>query len=170
MKKDYIKILISSIAFLYSLTFLIDPISKSLEGSIINAVNLIFHEAGHWMFYICGDTIYTLMGSGTEVLIPVLCSIHLYSTNQKFSAYFLLYWVTIALVDVSIYIDDSIIMQIPLLGGDSATHDWNHILSEYNLLAHTHTLSHSVFILACVCLITGFAGTLYVQLFKESVH
>jgi hypothetical protein len=168
--KSYVKVLISFIAFLYTLGFILDPVSKSLQGSLINTINLIFHEAGHWMFYIFGKTISICMGSGTEVLIPIICSAYFYLTNQKFSAYFIFYWITIALVDVSVYINDSIVMQIPLLGGDSVIHDWNYLLSSFNLLSYTHFIGQSVFFLASICLIAGLSGTIYDQILKESTH
>ena len=161
MFKASFKICASCITGVYIFNVLLHPELKSLEGSIINTINLIFHEAGHWMFFVGGNTISIFMGSGTEVLIPLVCAIHLYITDQKYSSFFILYWLTTSLTDVSVYINDSIEMKIPLLGGDSVIHDWNYLLTTYNLLSYTHTISNLVFLLAYTAFVSALIGTLY---------
>ena len=160
-KVQYFKILISTLTALYIFGFISHPELKSLDGGIIDTINLIFHEAGHWIFYIGGQTISILMGSGTEVLIPGICAIHLYLTNQKYSSFFILYWLTTALIDVAVYINDAAYMNLPLLGGDSVIHDWNYLLTKFNLLSFTHSISNLCFFFAYIAFTTAFIGTIY---------
>ncbi|MFA6459454.1 MAG: hypothetical protein WCV79_03645 [Candidatus Paceibacterota bacterium] len=126
---------------------------------ILDNINLIFHEAGHVIFIFFGDLLYSLGGSILQILIPLVLSAYFFLRRENYAGFFVLAWAGYSIVSVSIYMNDAIAMNLPLLGGESSTHDWNHIFSTLNIISHTHTLANAtravgmsvlvVFILFC---------------------
>ncbi|MCA9354428.1 MAG: hypothetical protein KC877_02825 [Candidatus Kaiserbacteria bacterium] len=102
----------------------------------IQNVNLIFHEAGHWIFGIFGDFIGLIGGSLLEILIPLIVTLHFVLQRHWISVAFGAWWSSTAFLSVSIYASDAQERLLPLLGGDSVLHDWYHILSRSHLLPY----------------------------------
>jgi hypothetical protein len=104
------------------------------DWHFIDNVNLIIHEAGHSVFIFFGQFISLLGGSFLQVTFPLIFVLYFFYRQEYFSASILLFWVGQNLINVSVYVSDSILMQLPLLGGDSSIHDWNSILETLGLL------------------------------------
>jgi hypothetical protein len=100
----------------------------------IQNVNLIFHEAGHVIFMFFGQFITTLGGSLLEILIPFSIVLYFTYTKQYFSASFSSWWLSTALLSVSIYAKDAKERTLPLITNDINTHDWYNLLNQMNLL------------------------------------
>src|SRR6185369_6686908 len=111
--------------------------STASTWHFIDNVNLIVHEAGHWIFFPLGEFMHVLGGSLFQILFPVIYVGYFYFKRDYFSASLLLFWVGTNLVNVSVYAGDAIVMQLPLLGGDGVIHDWNYLLSTTHLISHT---------------------------------
>ncbi len=77
------------------------------------------------------------MGSGFQVLLPLLISGHFFYTRQRLSGVIALMWAGQSLINTSVYAGDAIVMQLPLLGGDGSFHDWNYLLSTLGILNWT---------------------------------
>lgn len=110
-------------------------------GHFIDYIDLIIHEAGHWIFIFFGQFIQVLGGSFLQILVPAIFVVYFFLRKENFSASILLFWLGYSIVNVSIYMRDAIVMQLPLLGGESVIHDWNYILSSLHLLGETYLLS-----------------------------
>lgn len=131
--KTILKILVAILAGAYFLNYAFQP-----TGWIfLNNADLLIHEAGHVIFYPFGDFMHVLGGSLNQVLVPLMFVIYFYINRQFYSAAIILFWVGENLIYVSIYAGDAVKLQLPLLGGDSSTHDWNWLLS------YTHQLNHT---------------------------
>ena len=89
----------------------------------IDSVNLIFHEAGHWIFFPLGEFMGILGGSLNQVLMPLIFVIYFFIRRQKLSGALVLFWLGESIINVSICAKDALIMKLPLLGGDSSIHD-----------------------------------------------
>lgn len=100
---------------------------------IFDYVNLIFHEAGHWIWAIFGETMKMLGGSLNQVLIPIICLVVFIFQKRWLGALFSLWWTGQNLVNVSVYIGDAWDKALPLLGGDNVVHDWNWLLGMWGL-------------------------------------
>ena len=111
----------------------------------IDNVNLIFHEAGHVIFMFFGEFIHILGGSLFQVLFPCLFVYYFYRKQEYFSASLVLFWVGQNLINVSVYIKDAVVMQLPLLGGDNAGHDWHNLLDMTGKLHYTQVIGSSVY-------------------------
>ncbi len=116
----------------------------SADWHIMDNVNLVIHEAGHTLMmpFIFGQFIYVLGGSLFQILIPSVFIGYFAFRKDFFSSFILLFWLGQNFINVSIYAGDSIVMQLPLLGGDSSTHDWHYLLTHAHLLQYTYLISH----------------------------
>ncbi len=47
---------------------------------------------------------------------------------------FALFWTGVNMMDVSLYMRDAPLMQLPLLGGHKSGHDWRFLFGEFDLL------------------------------------
>jgi hypothetical protein len=144
-KELLFKLFISFLAAWYFISYAIH--SKDLDNwNIIDSIDLIFHEAGHTIFFFLGDFIRVLAGSAFQITLPIVFVLYFFLYRREyFSASLLLFWVGQNIINVSIYMSDAIVQQLPLLGGESSIHDWNYILSYLNILEHTNTIGLIVY-------------------------
>jgi hypothetical protein len=128
----------AALATLYFFNYL----RTSTEWHFIDNANLIIHEAGHTFLFLMPSLITALGGSLFQVLIPALFIGYFIFRKDYFSSSILGFWLGQNLVNISIYARDSIVMQLPLLGGDNVNHDWNFILSTLHLLKYTYIIAN----------------------------
>ena len=111
------------------------------DWHFIDNVDLVIHEAGHWIFIFFGEFIRILGGSLNQVLIPTVFAAYFFLKRDFYSGSLVSLWVGYNIVNVSVYMGDAVRMSLPLLGGDNVIHDWNYILGHLGLLSHTGFLS-----------------------------
>ena len=97
------------------------------------------------------------MGSGFQVLLPLSIAGYFFYTRQRFAGAITLMWVGQNLINVSVYAGDALVMQLPLLGGDSVIHDWNWLLSTLNVLRYTSQIAFIINGLGFLTIILGIA-------------
>jgi hypothetical protein len=114
------------------------------QWRLIDGVNLIIHEAGHFVFRPLGEFMTIAGGSLFQVIVPATFAGYFYFNRKYYSAALVLFWVGASLLNVSVYAADSISMELPLLGGDNSIHDWNYLLTEMNLLRQTAKISFAI--------------------------
>lgn len=113
------------------LKFLRDPLSSSMFSGITFA----FHEMGHLIFSFAGHFIGALMGSGFQVLIPIIVIVLFYRQEDYFGMAVVGFWLSFSLFEVARYIGDARAMELPLVGfTDDPEHDWHYLLSTVGLL------------------------------------
>ena len=125
------------------------------DWHFIDNVDLIIHEAGHWIFIFFGQMISIIGGSLNQLLIPFVFSAYFFLRRDFYSASVVLMWLGYNFVNVSVYMADAVKMNLPLLGGDSVIHDWNYILSNLGLLNQTHLFSSITRTIGIFVIITG---------------
>lgn len=125
---------------------------------IIDSVDLIIHEAGHWIFIFFGEFVQVLGGSLNQVLIPLIFSIYFLIKRDYYSASIVLIWFGYNLVNVSVYAGDAYYMRLPLLGGDGVIHDWNYILTKINLLDYYRAIAGILKSIGIFAIIFGIIG------------
>jgi hypothetical protein len=89
-------------------------------------------------------TFMVFMGSGLQVLFPLIVSGAFYFKNRDaYGAAVCLFWAGNAALDVAPYIADARALELPLLGGGTDReiegHDWEYLLTEWNAL-HLDTM------------------------------
>ncbi len=116
--------------------------TKGLLGSdstilyLTHNVNLVFHEAGHWIFGIFGnDTLGILGGSLNQVLIPAIVAVAFWRKRDAVGFAFGLFWCFENLLDVAVYMADARALVLPLIGGlGEEAHDWRNLFLRFGLL------------------------------------
>jgi len=111
-----------------------------IGGSFTHAVNLVFHEAGHVLFWPLGNFMQIAGGTLMQWLMPVAALVALHHRNRdNFGASLALWWLAISVIDAAPYAYDALHPQLVLLGGrtgDDGAHDWIEMLGDLRLLAH----------------------------------
>lgn len=118
----------------------------------IQNVNLIFHEAGHIIFGLLGNFIGLIGGTLMEILIPITVTLYFAGTRQFFSAAFGCWWLSTALLSISIYAADAQERTLPLLGGNHVLHDWYNILTRLHLLQYDDLFGYAFWLAALASL------------------
>jgi len=114
------------------------------DWHFLDNLNLIIHEAGHWIFLPFGEFMHILGGSLFQSIFPLIYVGYFFLRKDYFSSSLLLFWTGQNLINVSVYAADAQKMLLPLLGGDGVIHDWNWLLSS------THTLQYTAQISSCI--------------------
>lgn len=112
--------------------------------SPLDFVNLAFHEAGHVFLGFFGRFISMLGGTVFQLLIPAVCLAHLMRRGANLGWQLCLFWIGQSLLNISIYAGDAVKQSLPLVGGGE--HDWNYLLTETGLLAHTGAVAKLIFL------------------------
>jgi hypothetical protein len=107
----------------------------------MHRVHLIFHEAGHAITAMITENrdLVVFMGSGMQVLFPLIVAGAFYWTNSDgFGAALGLWWTGHSILDVSPYIADARALELQLLAGGTGReiegHDWEYLLTRWNAL------------------------------------
>ena len=132
-----------------------------MQWMFLDNVNLIFHEAGHPIFSFFGEFMMFLGGSLMQLLVPIVFTIYFWRSGQRFAAMVTTFWLATSFVNLEVYIADARAMELPLLGGDNSTHDWNWLLGEMNLLRQDKAIAGFVYALGLISAVISVGGGLY---------
>ena len=116
--------------------------SKNLIGSdstilyFAHNVNLVFHEAGHWIFGVFGNqTLAIFGGSLNQVLIPLIVAGAFWAKRDAVGFAFGLFWCFENLLDIAVYMADARALVLPLIGGlGEDAHDWRNLFFRFGLI------------------------------------
>ena len=127
----------------------------------IDNVDLVIHEAGHVVFALFGHMVYVLGGSIMQVLFPLIFLFAFLKQGDRLSATVMASWAGYSLVNVGVYMADAIPLQLPLLSGDSSTHDWLYLFSHFGILSSSPAIGNAtIFIGRFVILGAFLVGTM----------
>jgi hypothetical protein len=143
---DSIKILFASLLCYTSLS----AYANELHWSFIQSINLIFHEAGHVLFFMFGQFLSVCGGTFGEFGIPLIVTLSFAWKRDVYGTGFGLWWLSTAFWSISIYARDARSQLLPLLGGESSNHDWTYILGELGLLHHEQFIAN-IFLTLSIC-------------------
>ena len=140
----YIQCLLHLILVLWGLSLFDDTNFKENPigpQTILDNINLIFHEAGHIIFMPFGNFLHAFGGTLLQCLIPLLIMGQFLRQKNNFSASVGLWWFAQNLFDLAPYIYDAWDLKLNLLGGITGkdnpdVHDW------YALLTMTDSLRY----------------------------
>ena len=130
-----------------------DPAHTYANWNLVDSADLIIHEGGHIVFSFFGEFIYILGGSLTQVALPCIFVAYFFIRRNYFSASILLFWVAQNILYVATYMGDSIVQQLPLLGGDSSIHDWNYLFTHIGVLQYTDIIASTTRDIGFCCII-----------------
>ena len=137
MPRDTTKTVIAALFSIYFLWCAFAPENVFF----MHLIHLPIHEAGHVFFRILGEFMGVAGGSLFQVIVPIVFFGYFIYHKKPFSASIVLFWVGSSIIDVYIYANDAVVMQLMLLSGvtgsEGGFHDWNFLLSETGLLGST---------------------------------
>jgi len=139
-----------------------------ISDSFMHDVNLVFHEAGHVIFWPFGRFMTVLGGTLNQWLIPfvVLCAF-LLQTRDTFGATIGLWWLGQSFMDAAPYINDARAGRLILLGGATGRdqpgyHDWENILGDLGWLEYDHAIAGMVNAIGVILMLLSFLWGAYV--------
>jgi hypothetical protein len=157
-ERDRTKTIIAAIFTVYFLWCASNP----EDARFMHLINLPIHEAGHVFFRVLGEFMGIAGGSLLQVIIPIVFFGYFVYYKKPFSASIVLFWVGNNFLDVYVYANDAVVMQLPLLSGltgsEGGFHDWNYILSEMNLLDKTYLIAKIIRFLGTLITIAAAIG------------
>ncbi|HKO96056.1 MAG TPA: hypothetical protein VJU86_03625 [Pyrinomonadaceae bacterium] len=149
------KVVLAVIASLYFLWCAYDP----SQWHLIDGVDLVIHEAGHLIFSPFGEFMTIAGGSLFQVIMPALFVGYFLYHGKLYSAAVVLFWVGQSILNVSVYAGDSLALQLPLLGGQDSTHDWNYLLSSLGLLPSTAKIAGGIRLVGTLLIVLSAVGS-----------
>ena len=114
------------------------PLDQRLMDTVWHLPDLIFHEAGHFVFMPFGEFMTVFGGSLLQCVVPVALAVSFVRQDNVFGGIVCLWWAGQNLVDVAPYIADARRLGLVLLGGRTGAevegHDWEFILTRLGWL------------------------------------
>ena len=128
----------------------------------MHLVHLVIHEAGHTITAMLTEnhTAVVFMGSGLQVLMPLIVALSFFIVNKDACGAALgLWWTGHALLDVAPYIQDARMLNLLLLSGGTGRevegHDWEYLLEHWHILhrdiiiaAHVASIARTIMAVA----------------------
>lgn len=128
-------------------------IFKDPPWIFLDNVNLIIHEAGHFVFSGFGELFQYLGGTILQLLIPFLFAVYFLIKRNLFAFSFILFWIGDNFVNIAFYIKDAQARQLHLVGGGD--HDWFYILSRLGVLEQSVGIGRIVNTLGILIIFIG---------------
>ncbi len=145
-------------------TFLVAPLAPESVLGFWHYVNLPFHEAGHILFGFLPPVGVSFMGTGAQLLMPLICGLVLFfKTRDHFGASICLWWFGQNFLDIAPYIDDARRGTLPLLGNTTGQeapygfHDWQFILTEMGWIQHDQAIARAVWVSGKILMLLALA-------------
>ena len=138
----YVVLILCSLSLFKEINFMVKPYGSldNINGviNLVNRVNLIFHEAGHWIFAVFGRFMTIFGGTLGQCLIPIIVIIQFLRQKDNFDASIGLWWLGHNFLNIAPYIYDAWDRKLILLGGltgrETNGHDWHNLLTMTNHL------------------------------------
>lgn len=105
---------------------------------LIDNVNLIVHEGGHFFFSWFGETMGILGGTLGELLAPLLIAIYFFWHRQTVALAFAAFLFFENFLYIGVYMADARSLALPLVG--SGEHDWEILFSQWGVLGHDRAI------------------------------
>ena len=123
------------------------------EFNFIHSINLVFHEAGHFIFFWAPRQIMVIMGTGLQIIIPFFFMIVFIRQKDWFASCVMSCWGFQSIVDSAYYISDAKYRSMPLITGDPDSHDWWYLFSQWGIVDYSEFIGSIIMYL-------GFFGML----------
>ncbi|MFI5236843.1 MAG: hypothetical protein ACHQLA_02775 [Ignavibacteriales bacterium] len=125
------------------------------EYGLLDNIDLVIHEAGHFLFSLFGKFIFTLGGTLMQIILPSVIAAFFFRNNYRTGVQFSLLWLGQNLINISVYAADARARKIPLLGGNKVYHDWNYLLGELGILEQDYIAGYIFLGLAIIIFIVA---------------
>lgn len=167
MKPNYPKLIFAGLLSLYFLSIAYNP----MRGSFLDLVDLPVHEFGHILFRPFGEFISVAGGSLFQVVMPAIFVGYFWWNEKYYSAAIVFFWFGQSILNVYVYAQDAVVMQLVLLGGltgsEGSFHDWNYLLTETGLINSTKQIAGLIRLSGTLCIIAASVASIKLSFSKE---
>lgn len=115
------------------------------EFNLLDNIDLVIHEAGHFFFSLFGKFIYTLGGTLMQIILPSIIAAYFFRNSYRTGVQFGLLWLGQNFINISVYAADAQARKLPLLGGNKVYHDWHYLLGEVGILEYDYLVGYIFF-------------------------
>ena len=129
----------------FYLLFLLYAAANTSGFLIIDFVNLIIHEGGHFFFSWFGHTIMILGGTLGELIVPLLCGVYFWWKRETTAIAFCSFWFFENFLYIGTYMADARTSALPLVGSEES--DWTLLFTQWNILVRDQQIGHTMRIL-----------------------
>ncbi|HEY8563571.1 MAG TPA: hypothetical protein VIL74_24545 [Pyrinomonadaceae bacterium] len=161
MRISYPKLVFAALAALYFLSIAVKP----LNGSFLDLVDLPIHETGHLLFRPLGQFMMVAGGSLFQIIVPAVFVGYFWRRGNHYSATVVLFWVGQSILNVFVYANDAVVMQLVLTSGltgsEGSFHDWNYLLAETGLLRSTRAVANVIRLFGTLTIAAAGIGAVY---------
>lgn len=168
MQISYPKLIFAALLSLYFLLIAYAP----LNGSFLDLVDLPIHETGHLLFRIFGEFMMVAGGSLFQVIMPAIFVGYFVWHEKYYSAAIVLFWVGQSILNVFVYANDAVVMQLVLTSGftgsEGSFHDWNYLLTETGLIKSTKAVAGLIRFAGTLTIVAAIVGAVYYSLFSQN--
>lgn len=112
--------------------FLLHAMTDADGFLLLDHVNLIAHEAGHFFFSWFGFTLNILGGTLGELLVPLLLGLYFWRQKHTAAVAFCAFWFFENFPYIGRYMADARRLSLPLVG--SGDHDWEILFGHWGVL------------------------------------
>jgi hypothetical protein len=132
------------------LTFVLIPLALYFifsrgDYTLIDNIDLIIHESGHFFFGFFGDFIQMAGGTLMQILFPLFLAWYFYRNGYRTGVQIFIFWLGQNLINISVYAADANKMKLKLIGG---RHDWLYLLNKLGILKSADEVGYVIFALA----------------------
>jgi hypothetical protein len=133
---------------------------------LLGLVDLGFHELGHLLTYPFPDVMTAMMGSVTQVAVPLGVALYfLFLRKDRLAGGLCLAWAATSPQDASVYIADAPTQSLPLLG--EGIHGWAFVLGRWHAIDRPAPIGTGVKAFGLAMLFAGFAIYLWNLVLEE---
>jgi hypothetical protein len=108
----------------------------------LDYVNLAFHEAGHPIFGLLGETLGLYGGTIGQLVFPVVTAVGFWMQREPVGLTVTMIWFFENFLNIARYMADARAQVLPLVGGGE--HDWTNIFSRWGILSSDVAIAHAV--------------------------
>jgi hypothetical protein len=148
------RLLITALLGLYAIPLMRHPEA----GSLLDSVDLAIHETGHLVFMAFGDVIHVAGGTLFQLIVPLTFVVYFARRGDRHAATVPLWWIGQNLWNISVYVRDARVQELPLVGGGG--HDWAYLLGRFGVLAHDRGIGQSFHALGTLVSLVAIASGL----------
>ena len=113
---------------------------------LLDHANLLFHEAGHPLIGFLSARLEPYGGTIGQLMFPLVLAVGFWRKDQPFGVAVAAIWFFENWFNIARYMADARTLELPLVGGGD--HDWNTILTRWNLLQYDTRIAAALKILA----------------------
>lgn len=132
---------------------------------ILDYVNLIIHEGGHFFFSWFGETMHILGGTLGELIVPLLCAAYFFWKRETTAVAFSCFWFFENFPYIGTYMADARSDSLPLVGSDVS--DWAILFGQWGLLLQDQKIGRIMHILGWLGMIATVAWLTY-RMYQDS--